>query len=977
MPSSHLVEFAPFRLDLRDERLWCGDEVLALTPKAFAVLRLLAGQPGHLVTKDTLMSTVWHETAISESNLTGCIWELRQALGDSARAPQYIATVHGRGYRFIASVTQTAFFETQAYVEGDQPQGVPVPTLRNALFVGRESEVAHLEQWYKTARQGQRQVGLIGGEPGIGKSALVEAFVAQVAATAPVWIAHGQCIEQYGAGEPYLPLLEALGRLCRSTDGEAMVAVLRQMAPSWLVHLPAVGLAGDREALARTASGVTSARMMRELAEALEVMTATRPVILVLEDLHWSDPATLEWLHYVARRRDPAQLLVVGTYRAVEVIVRKHPLHRVRAELRQLPQGKELLLDYLSEAAVEAYLTERFGALPKSTTLSRILHQRTNGNPLFLLAVVDELIRQQILHKADETWCVSGGLEAASEAMPESLQILIEEHVEQLSLGDQHLLDVASVAGVEFAAAAVAAGLAQADERVEARCTALVQQGCFLQSSGRAEWPDGTVTACYRFRHALYQDIVYRRLPAGSQSRWHARIGTRLARGFGEDAGEMAVAVAWHCVQGRVLPQAVPYLWQAGRQAARRGAPQEAVAFYDQALWALQRLPTTSDRLAHAIDLHLALDEALFSLGNFDRVYDTLRAAERLAERLEDQGRLGWVSEALSTLFRRLGTYDQAVAAAQRARAIAATVGDGTLQAWATCRLGQAASFLGDYLLASDCFREVIASLPQPTKDEGTLVVLPAHARSWLVYCLTQRGEFGEGLALGLEAVHIAETGDFPTSQCAAYASLGDVFLVRGVLPSAIFLLERGLDICRRWHNLDWFPEYAASLGLAYALVGRLAEALPLLEQAVAQEITMGGGHSAVGLTALSHGYLLAGRLEEARTQAESALSLAHERQERGFQAWALRLLSEIAAHDTPPKIEPARAAYQQALALAEELGMRPLQAHCHRGLGMLYANTGQREQGRVELSTAIEMYRVMEMTFWLPQAEVALTQVA
>jgi len=907
MPSSHLVEFAPFRLDLRDERLWRGHKVLALTPKAFAVLRLLAGQPGQLVTKDILMSTVWPETAISESNLTGCIWELRQALGDLARAPQYIATVHGRGYRFIASVTQTAFFETQAHVEGDQPQGAPVPILYDALFVGRESEVAHLEQWYKTARQGQRQVGLIGGEPGIGKTALVEAFVAKVSATAPVWIAHGQCIEQYGEGEPYLPLLEALGRLCRSADGEAMVAVLRQMAPSWLTHLPAVGLAGDREALARTASGVTSARMIRELAEALEVMTTTRPVILVLEDLHWSDPATLEWLHYVARRRDPAQLLVVGTYRTVEVIVRKHPLHRVRAELRQLPQGKDLVLDYLSEAAVETYLTGRFGSLPKSTTLSRLLHQRTNGNPLFLLAVVDELISQQILHKAHETWCVSGGFEVISEVVPESLQILIEQHLEQLSLTDQHLLGVASVAGVEFAASAVAAGVAQADERVEAQCTALVQQGCFLQSSGRAEWPDGTVTACYRFRHALYQEIVYRQLPAGRQTRWHARIGTRLARGFGEDAGEMTAAVAWHCVQGRVLPQAVSYLWQAGCQAAQRGGPQEAVAFYEQALWALQRLPTTSDRLAQAIDLHLALDEALFSLGAFDRVYDTLQAAEHLCEALGDQQRLGWVSEALSTLFRRLGTYDQAMVAAQRARELSATVGDDPLRAWATCRLGQAASFLGDYSLASDCFREVIASPPQQTKDEGTLIVLPAHARSWLVYCLTQRGEFDEGLALGAEGVHIAESGNFPTSQCAAYASLGDAFLVRGVFPTAISLLERGLDVCRRWHNLDWFPEYAASLGLAYALGERLAEALPLLEQAVVQETTMGGGHRAIGLTALSHGYLLAGRLEEARTQAESALRLARERQERGFQAWALRLLGEIAANDTPRRSNQPR----------------------------------------------------------------------
>jgi tetratricopeptide (TPR) repeat protein len=608
--------------------------------------------------------------------------------------------------------------------------------------------------------------------------------------------------------------------------------------------------------------------------------------------------------------------------------------------------------------------------------LARLLHQRTTGNPLFLLAVVEELLRRHILHQTDQAWGIAGSVEAVVEIIPESLHLLIEQHVAHVSRDDQRLLDVASVAGVAFTTAAVAAGLAHPEERVDARCMALAQQGRLLQVRGRVEWPDGTVTAGYRFRHALYQDSLYRRLPAGRQTRWHARIGTRLAHGFGEQAGDMAAAVAWHCLQGRLLAQAVPYLGQAGQQAMQRGAPQAAVAFYEQALGALQRLPTTADRLAHAIDLHLALEEALFALGAFDRVSATVQAAARLAERLEDPRRLGWVHEALSTAFRRRGTYEQAVAAAQRARALATTVGDGALQAWATCRLGQATYCRGEYARAMACFREVIATPSAQTQEGGTGLVLSAHARSWLVYCLTECGAFDEGLALGTEAVRLAEAGTFPTSQCAAYASLADVFLVRGAFPSAMALLERGLTLCRRWHNWDWFPEYAASLGLAYAQGGRLAEALPLLEQAVAQEASMGGGHRAIGLTALSHGYLLAGRLEAARTQATQAFSLAHERQERGFQARVLWLLGEIQAQSQPRPVEPAAAHYRQALALADALGMRPLQAHCYRGLGTLYAATGQQEQARSALTTAIEMYRSMDMTFWLPETEAALARV-
>jgi predicted ATPase len=218
-----------------------------------------------------------------------------------------------------------------------------------------------VRQWWTTAQQGTRQVGVIAGEPGIGKTALVEVFLAQVVAAGDCRVGHGQCIEPYGPGEPYLPVLEAFGRLCREPDGPRLVSVLRQYAPSWLVQMPALLPPADWEALQRTVGSAAQSRMLRELTEALDALTTECPLVLVLEDLHWSDRATLEWLAYIARRPDPARLLILGTYRPVDAMVQAHPLRTVLAELQQHGQCAELVLDYLSEGEVAAYLRQRFG----------------------------------------------------------------------------------------------------------------------------------------------------------------------------------------------------------------------------------------------------------------------------------------------------------------------------------------------------------------------------------------------------------------------------------------------------------------------------------------------------------------------------------------------------------------------------------------------------------------------------------------
>jgi predicted ATPase/DNA-binding winged helix-turn-helix (wHTH) protein len=976
MQGHQSLVFGPFRLDRGDERLWRGQEVLPLYPKPFAVLCCLLTRAGQLVTKETLLETVWPGTVVSESALTVAIRQLRRVLGDRARTPQFIETVHSRGYRFIAPVAMVEPSPVGHQTTGTRRLPQSVAPVQSALFVGRENELAQMYQWFGVALQGRRQVGIIAGEPGIGKTALVNTFVAQVAALEPFMLGHGQCVESYGAGEPYRPVLEALGRLCRGPDGSRLVAVLRQYAPSWLVQMPALLPPAEWEALQRTVGTTAQTRMPRELTEALDAFTTERPLVLVLEDLHWSDRATLEWLAYVGRRPDPARLLILGTYRPVEAIVQAHPLRTVLTELRQHGQCVELVLDYLSKNEVAGYLRQRFGSAQLAAELSHVLDRRTQGNPLFLIAMLDHLVRQQVVIEEPEGWHVREGVETVNAIVPTTLRALIEIQLAHLSPEDQALVDAASVAGVEFAAAVVAAALGRGEDAVDARCTTLAQQGQFLQARGRAEWPDGTVTGCYGFRHAFYQEVLYQQLPAGRQTRWHARIGTRLAQGFGGNAGEMAAALAMHFVRGRLLPQSVPYLRHAGERAMARSAHREAVAYYEQALSALPHLPETRDTREQAIDLRLALGLALRPLGESGRILTALREVESLAEILDDPSRLGKVSGSLSFHFYTMGAHDQAVAAGQRALALATAGGDVVLQARANRLLGIAYQAQGDYRRAIDCFGQTVVFFEgAPRHEHFTGVVLPAvHSRAWLATCHAELGTFPEGAALGEEGLQIAEAVAHPGSLIFALWGLGLLASRRGDLPRALPVLERAVGLCQDADRLVWFPETAAALGAAYTLDRRVADAVGLLTQAMEQITAMERVEGQVQChLALGEAQALSGRLEEARVLAERALALAREYQERGNQAWALRLLGEIAAQHDPPKVEDAEASYHQALALADDLGMRPLQAHCHLGLGTLYAKLDRQEQAHAELGAAIELYCAMDMTFWLPQAEAAM----
>jgi DNA-binding winged helix-turn-helix (wHTH) protein len=554
MPAAPRFRFDPYQLEVTNEQLWREPQALRLTAKAFRVLHYLVEHAGQLVTKDALFEAVWPEIAVSEGVLTNCIGELRKVLGDTTQTPRFIATVHRRGYRFIAPVSLIGPSEPPRHTAS---AAVPVSSASTPLLVRREAEVEALRQWLELVLQGQRHVVFVTGEIGIGKTTVVDAFLGTMTSATPPWVAWGQCMVHYGAGEAYLPVLDALGRLCRTPGHEHLVALLGQYAPTWLVQMPALLSPVAPEGMQRKVLGASRERMLRELAEALEVVTAEQPLVLVLEDLHWSDHATLDLIAWLARRRGPARLLLLGTYRPVEVSVHGHPLQALKQDLALHRQCVELRLEGLNEAAVAAYLTARFPGCPLPAGLARALHQRTEGQPLFTVQAVDAWVQQGWVTEVAGEWVMQVGLEAVATGVPESVRQMILQQFDGLCPAEQGVLEAASVVGVEFTTAAVAAGVESTVEPVEERCEALVRRGQFLRGCGVEEWPDGTVAGRYAFLHALYQQVVYQQVPVGRRMQIHRRLDMREEAGYGERASERAAALALHFDRGRDHCQAV------------------------------------------------------------------------------------------------------------------------------------------------------------------------------------------------------------------------------------------------------------------------------------------------------------------------------------------------------------------------------------------------------------------------------------
>ena len=651
-------------------------------------------------------------------------------------------------------------------------------------------------------------------------------------------------------------------------------------------------------------------RTLEALKRLLLRESQVQPLLLVFENLHWIDAETQAVLDSLIDSLPTARLLLLVNYRP-----------EYQHGWGSKTYYTQLRLDPLTARERRGTVAGSPGGRSQPGAAHAALDRSApTGNPFFPG-------RERADPGGDRgtgrrARCLSPGPDLSTALqVPATVQAVLAARIDRLPPEEKRLLQTAAVIGHEVPLALLQA-IAELSEEALHRGLGQLQAAEFLYETRL--FPERE----YTFKHALTHEVAYGSLLQERRRVLHARIVAAMDGSYADRLAEQVDRLAQHALRGEVWDKAVAACRQAGTKAITHSAYREAVTYFEQALGALHRLPAHPDTQAQAIDLRLDLRRALFPLGELERIFVYLQEAQTLAEALGDHHRLGWVSASLINSFMQVGEPDRALASGLRALAIATDLGEVGLAVTAQHGLGLVYCSLGDYPRAVECFRKNVARLHGELLHErlGMTGVPSVLSRSFLACNLAESGAFAEGRAPAEEGVRIAEAADHPYSRILAYWAVGFRYLRQGELPQAIPVLERALDLAQVTHIRIAVPWVAAPLGAAYAVAGRTAEALLLLEQAVEQAMAMRLMiDQALRIVWLGEAYLLAGRLDEAYAQAQHALEFSRAHKERGHEAYALRLLGELHAHHDPPEVEPAATHYRQALALAEELGMRPL----------------------------------------------------
>ena len=794
--TKQLFEFGRFLLDANERVLARNSKQIRLAPKVFDTLMILVRNAGHVVRKEELMRQIWPDAFVEENNLDKNISALRKALGDKTGKSRFITTVPKQGYRFTAdTVERTTEICSPSIIRdsGTTPAQTCLDlrqgsngTSSSKVFVGRESELNTLYGLLERTRLGPGRMVFITGEPGIGKTALLERFSADAEADdQSLILARGRCLEHYGTGEAYLPVLDAFYDLFSGPHRDRVTAVLPVVAPTWRLQFPSVFGSGEtQERLRQETIGATKERMLREMGDTLERLSADSPVVLFLEDLHWSDPSSIDLLRLLCLRAGRQRLLLIGTFRPDELDVRNHPLKNCMREMQAHGECTEIALERLSQAQVSLLLDAHFTPNVFPAALATLIHQKTEGHPLFTESLAQYLRGSGHIVHAEGQWKLTCELAGMALDVPETASGMIRKKLDILDEEDRRILQYAAIEGEEFTSA-VLAGLLSTDQLLlEERLHRLCRVHHLIQIRGEEELPDGTLTTRYRFAHILYQNFLYADLVAKRRILLHRRAGEEFLRFHRDQAPRIAAQLAIHFERGQDFGRAIEYLGHAGDNAAAVYAHAEADEHLSRALSLVERLPS-EDRSSHYLHLYYKRGLVRFALSRFDEALSDFTKMTDLARLAECPQLEGKALSALSHVLFFIHRLDEMAARACDALRVAERSGNESLRALTLTFIARRHICLGDLSKAS---------------------------------------------AMLDESIRVASTLDDKPVMVAGLGWRGALYFFQSEYDAAERTLARALDLSTELRDQFMVAFCRFFFGLTYANLGRISEALTCLQ---------------------------------------------------------------------------------------------------------------------------------------------------
>jgi len=845
-------------------------------------------------------------------------------------------------------------------------------------LVGRNEEINIFNKLVEETVARRGHILAMVGEPGMGKSRLVHEFTRHQLPAG--WLVLEGASVSYGKATPYFPLVEMLRRYFQITDGKAREEIQERVVNHILelsnvlqdTIAPILSLLGalpeeryspisvernwlsqhqDLIEMVNRFCAMDPQQRRRRTLDALKRIlvreSQRQPLLIVFEDLHWIDSETQAFFDGFVESLPMSRILLLVDYR---------PEYTHGWSDRSF--YCHLRVDPLNPASAEELLQHLLGRNKDLAPLMQLLKARTVGNPFFAEESVRSLVEEGVL--TGEKGAYRPGLRIDQIRLPSTVQNVVADRIDRLSQEEKRVLQTAAVIGMIVPYALLQAAAETADENLQHHLSCL-QTAEFLYESNL--FPELE----YSFRHAITCEVAYGELLHERRIMLHAKIVSALEQSTGDNLHDHFETLAHHAYHGELWEKAAGYSEQAGRRALAKSANHEAVRFLEMTLVALRKQKETPESLEQSVDIRLLLRNAFFLLGDFDKLYATLREASRIAEQLGDRRRLGRVLNFVATYHALIGQHDQAIAACKRALSL--TSEDRDLNIVSHYYLGQSYHFTGQYddsLNVLDRVLDRVSNERYKFERFGTASILSVMSRMYMAQCWAQLGDFEKGLSIAGQAIQIAQESAHPYSLAYATCGLGLLLLIKGEIDTASRTLEHAMGQCQESEIKVLVPQIASYLGFAHALANRFDEAVPLLENAE-EETRRIGRKAGQALRVVLHGLasLLAGRVVDAQALAEKALQLAIETMERGHQAWALFLKAVISARGGKKGRYHVQNEFDQALALAKELRMNPLQAYCHLGLNEFYQLQGDMDQAEKEFRLATHLFGQMGMTTW------------